>query len=130
MKQALARTLVITICLAVVFGVMGSIYLAYRYSSEKVKYDDLLINYSYVDDNGTYKGKFSTSAKGKLLCDYDYNIDGTTLYITLYETTGEHSKLELDNDDYAKIEIPNCKSVKKVYYKNGISKDKMDFKKK
>ena len=121
------RFIVIAVCLVVVFGVMGGTYLAYCYHSEAVKFDDLNVKHSYIDNNGVFKGEFSTDKSGMHLCDYDYEIDGSTLYITLYQTPGEHNHLKLNKDGNVRIEFSGCKSVRKLYYRNGDDKDKIEL---
>ncbi len=121
------RAIVIAICFVVVFGVMGGVFLAYTYHKEAVEYDDLITKFSYVDNKGVFRGEFSTERSGMLLCDYDYEIKGSTLYITLYQTAGERNTLKLDENDYARIEIPDCKGVKKLYYRCNGEEDKINL---
>ncbi len=121
------RAIIFAVCFAVVFGIMGGVYLAYCYHSEAVDFDDLDVKHSYIDKNGVFKGNFATNASGMNICDYDYEIKGSTLYITLYQTPNEKNELKLDDDGYVRIEFSGCKSVRKLYYRNGDDKDLIDL---
>ena len=119
------NAIVYIVCFVIVFGVGFGVYLGYTNHKEAIEFDDLSVGYAYVDSKGVFIGNFSSKDEYMLICGFEHEIKGDTMYITLYQTTNDDKALERGKDNYTKIEIPDCKSVKKLYYRYNDEKDKI-----
>lgn len=117
------HAIVYIVCFAIVIGVGAGVYLSYSNYEAAIEFDDLTVGHTYIDSKGVFKGSFSTKHEGMLLSRFEHEIKGSTLYITLYETTNENKALKHSKDNYADIEIPGCKNIKKLYYRYDGEKD-------
>lgn len=125
MKRAfiIAGALLVGLCI-----ILGVAYL-YEHDEEEVLFDDISTKTRYITKGGEFVGTFSTELNGKSISGFDYEIEDDILYITVYQTAGTTEALKADKEGYVEIRIPNCGSIKEVYYVAGGDENKMTFNK-
>lgn len=125
MKRALiiAGSLLVGLCI-----VLGTAYL-YEHDEEEISFEDITTKSRYVNSDGEFVGIFSTECNGRSVSGFNYEIEDDILYLTVYHTAGTAEALEADAEGYVEIRIPDCGSIKELYYVADGEENKMTFNK-
>lgn len=123
------RIIILLVSLLLGAGIIFGVFTAYKYSEEEIKFDDLTTQYAFINSKGEFVAKFGTKKENRSLSSITYEIEGDTLYITVFHTAGTERAVNTDKNGLAEFTIPDCKEIKNVYYVANGEEDKIKLSK-
>jgi len=118
---------------ASVAAVMLAIFISYSVISSNdtaLTNDEVKTASLKISDGTSFSGKFKCDKEGYHICGYEFDTDGTKLFITLKANISESKALPTDGDGYVEISFDSgATGLKTLYYKKGMKETKLTLSK-
>ncbi len=124
------RFIIIVVTFAVLFAIVGAVWLAYNKHERLMKCDEYLAYNNSLSEDGEFIGHFKPKNASYRITKYECRVEDNILYITLYSNIGTKEPMPVDENGYVTIKYDAGKKIESVvYYEDKDHEQKITYKK-